>query len=121
MPILIFFGTIELVGRPTIACVHGIREGPSNSILVKTGPKAHLDSFDLAVVGGAIHTMYTHGMSVSVLALQKWLSFHHSDIIVSEATLLSGVLRLGVLIPKGNAFQKIQSQREASVVCTQIK
>ena len=33
-----------------VACVPGISEGDSHSSLVKTGPNAHLDSFDLAAV-----------------------------------------------------------------------
>ena len=106
-----------------VACVPGVREGPSHSSLVKTGPKAYLDSFDLAVVRRAIHTMYSQGMSVSVPALQKWLSIHHSDINdnISEATLRRGVLRLGFRYQRGMPSKRFRGKEEASVVAARIR
>ena len=85
------------------ACVHGA-EVPSCSSLVKSGPKPNLDSFDLAIVRRAIHSMYGQQMPVSLPGLQKWLNIHHPEL---KPSLSSSSTRGECLIKDSEAKKKI--------------
>ena len=82
-----------------IACVY-LDEVPSCSSLVKSCPKPSLDSFDLAFVRRAIHSMYGQQMPVSLPGLQKWLNIHYPELKPSLSSLRCGMLRQ---VPEGNA------------------
>ena len=102
------------------ACVHGA-EVPSCSSLVKSGPKPNLDSFDLAIVRRAIHSMYGQQMPVSLPGLQKWLNIHHPELKPSLSSLRRGVLRLGFKYQRGMPDKRFRGKEEDSVVAARIR
>ena len=112
--------SVSTVKSNIIACVHG-DEVPSCSSLVKSGPKPSLDSFDLAIVRRAIHSMYGQQMPVSLPGLQKWLNIHHPELKPSLSSLRRGVLRLGFKYQRGMPDKRFKGKEEDSVVAARIR